>query len=216
MTEEGTPTSTPTGETGGEGEKGRGSTNPSQETGGTSAGQKTSDWREFVPEDLRDQFKDIKDPKEVFEAYTKRPKVPSEYKLPEDFPYKDLADTAKKANLSQEQVDSIVEFQLNKQKEFDEKINEVQKTALAEYKESKGEDWDGVVNSAKAALEFYDPEGQLKKFLKDTGAGNNPMIIEFLHQVGKTLDEDSYLRSEKFRRNKANDSVAKKLYPNLK
>jgi len=201
--------------TGGENPPPEGGNNGDGKVSGSTHLENKTDWREFVPEDKREALKDVKDLNEVVESYLNRPTVPEEYKLPEQFPHKDIAEVAKGAGFTQQQLDAVIDYQTKKEAEFNKQVKTTQTKVLQEYKDAKGEKWDSVASLANQALHHFDEKGEMGKFLKLTGAGNSPIVIEFMYRIGKILKEDGYLKSEQ-RGTEEEKTVAKRMYPNLK
>ncbi len=56
-----------------------------------------------------------------------------------------------------------------------------------------GAAFESTVAYAKAGLKRFDPDGQLLHILDNTGYGNNPHVVRFLHAIGKAHAEDGVI-----------------------
>jgi ElaB/YqjD/DUF883 family membrane-anchored ribosome-binding protein len=173
-------------------------------------------WNKFVGQELSEKLKDVK-PEEVVKAYLSRPEVPEEYKFPEDFKHKDFAEVAKTTNMTQEQVDSVLDFQAKKSKEYNDSVKKLQKEALEEFKKEKGDEWNDVVRLSRGALNYLDEKVEgLRTFLRETGAGAQPIVIKLFAAAGALLEEDGRLKDDPIPKDGSEKSTAKILYPNMK
>jgi ElaB/YqjD/DUF883 family membrane-anchored ribosome-binding protein len=190
--------------------------NPPSNAPSEGASTDPPSWDKFIGQELSEKLKDVK-PEEVVKAYLSRPTVPEEYKLPEDFKHKDFAEVAKITKMTQEQVDSVLDFQAKKSKEYNEGVKKLQKEALTEFQKEKGEEWDDVVRLSRGALNYLDEEdNRLRTFLRETGAGAQPIVIDLFAKVGKLLEEDGRLKDDPIPKDGKGKSTAKILYPNMK
>jgi hypothetical protein len=173
-------------------------------------------WDKFVGQELSEKLKDVK-PEEVVKAYLDRPAVPEEYKLPDDFQHKDFTEVAKTTRMTQQQVDAVLDFQKKKSEEYNTQVTKLRGEALEEFKKAKGDEWDDVVRLSRGALNYLDEEdSKLRTFLRDTGAGAQPIVIELFAKIGKLLEEDGRLTDDVIPKDQSGKSTAKILYPNMK
>jgi len=113
--------------------------------------------------------------------------------LPEGTPefFKDFG----KANkLSQDQLNATVEFLSTGLKAQ----REVELKALADAGQAHIKNWGEQAGQhmsvAKRALKQSDPDGQVTKFLKDTGYANHPVVLEFFKNLGLSMQEGGFLK----------------------
>ena len=52
------------------------------------------------------------------------------------------------------------------------------------------------INLAKRGMAHFDPTGQLKDMLNQTGLGNDPRILEMFYQFGTRMEEGGFLPTE--------------------
>lgn len=117
--------------------------------------------------------------------------------------------------LSQDQAQKLVSFFSDYQLKMAESQGALQKEVAenwtSEIKTEWGNQFDANVEIAKKAV-AYAGEG-FSKMLLETGMGNNPEMIKFMHRVGASLSEDAMdgksapIRTEK--------SLEEKLYPSM-
>lgn len=158
----------------------------------------TTDWRSQLSEDLAkdERLKDVDDLNKVVKSYLDRPQVPETYTLPDKYPYEGIVDVAKKSNWTQKQLDEVIEYQASEQQKYSEKVKSSQQTELAAYKKEQGTEWNETVRLSRGALTHFDGDGKLREFLRVTGAGQIPLIIDLFAQVGKILDEDGLIKGD--------------------
>jgi hypothetical protein len=119
---------------------------------------------------------------------------PEDYKLPEGIT-REVADFAHKNKLTQEQLDST----LTQFGEVIKQESQKEQQALRSLGEAQLKNWgdraDYNLTLAKRALKQNDPDGSLTKALNDTGYGNHPAVLNFLFNLGKTMQEGGFLKS---------------------
>lgn len=76
-------------------------------------------------------------------------------------------------------------------------------------KELGGDKLAQTLATAQKALALGPPE--LKQLLNDSGLGNHPAVVRFMHTVGKALSEDKFMPSG--RALAATGDMASRLYP---
>lgn len=155
----------------------------------------TLDWREALPETLKgnEVFKDFDSIGKLAEAYAQSkivPEVkPEEYALPEG--NDEFIKVAIANKLSKDQVGALMTFDKTRVAQLDAKYaQDLKSLKEGEWKESFKEN----VSLAKKALAHFDKSGEVAKMLEETRAGNNPMVIKFLHAIGSQLGEDSFVK----------------------
>lgn len=144
----------------------------------------------------------------------KLPATVDEYKLPENTKVKGLRTMALKNQLSQEQLDGILRFNTDATKAALADIRAKQQEAIGKLKTDWGDKYNEHVNLAQRAFQHFDDEtGSMKQFLTESRAGDNPTVLRFMHNVGKMLQEDGYLKSDDRTVDKGK-SAAARLFPN--
>lgn len=119
---------------------------------------------------------------------------PSEYKLPEGAP-DDLRIFAHEHEMTQEQLDAS----LTKFGSYMHGMRQVEQQALRKAGETHlanwGPDAKHKLTLAKAALRQNDPEGKLLEALNTSGYGNHPDVLNFLYNIGKSMQEGGFIKS---------------------
>jgi hypothetical protein len=64
---------------------------------------------------------------------------------------------------------------------------------------------------AKAALRQNDPDGALSQALETSGYGNHPAVLNFLYNIGKSMQEGGFLKSS-VPRNPQDKTAAQAMY----
>lgn len=127
-----------------------------------------------------------------------------------------FSEAAKKANLSQENAQGILDMMAPKlaerQVQHFEKIKADWTAQAKADKEFGGEKISENLGVAKKALEqFGSPE--LGVLLEESGIGNHPEVIRFFYRAGKAISEDSYVGGTKS--SGGVKDPAKILYPDM-
>jgi hypothetical protein len=115
-----------------------------------------------------------------------------------------LATMALKEKFRPGQHEAVQKWLVESVKEKLTKRNEevkVQKAKLTEgYKEKWGENYKPNFDAMNKAVAFFDGEdgnGEFKRFLNESGAGNFPKVVEFLVEKGLSLNDDSLLEGDR-------------------
>lgn len=102
---------------------------------------------------------------------------------------------AKAQGFNQAQFDSTFKF-------FNDTITQANQRALEEsyqrgkaHVESWGQNAKANIDLAKRALQVTDQSGEVAKYLKESGAANNPVVMNFLVGLGKMLQEGGFIRT---------------------
>lgn len=118
---------------------------------------------------------------------------PSEYTIPEGMP-DSMREFAHENGFTQDQLDKT----LAHMGAYVEASTVAQRVALREMGEAHLKNWgemkDTNLNLAKQALAQNDPDGKLAKALNETGYGNHPVVLDFLHNLGKGMQEGGFLK----------------------
>lgn len=137
-----------------------------------------------------------------------------DYVVPEGLPTQ-LGEVANKLGLTQEQLDGTTLMY----SEYNQAVDIAQREEMAikadELLESWGEDKDKNLSLSKRAVNYV-AEGigeDLREFFKETGAGNNPMVIKAFNFMGRVFDEGGHLPSLP-NTPKAKKSAAATMFPN--
>lgn len=116
------------------------------------------------------------------------------YKLPEGIPPQ-VGEFAHKIGLTQEQLDANLEF-FGEVVKSDRAMQMQNLRKLGEaHLKSWGSEADYKLSLAKRALKQNDPTGTLTKALNETGYGNHPAVLDFLSNLGATMQEGGFLKS---------------------
>jgi len=102
---------------------------------------------------------------------------------------------AKSQGFNQAQLDSTVKF-------FNDTITQANQRAVEEsyqrgkaHVESWGPNAKANIDLAKRALQVTDTNGEVTKYLKESGAANHPVVMNFLVGLGKMLQEGGFIRT---------------------
>ena len=104
--------------------------------------------------------------------------------------------------------------------------NYMQATRLAEQQQIRqmgeqfiekewGDQKEYKTNLARRALRTVDKEGKLNELLTQTGYVNHPVVLSFLYDLGRNMQEGGFLKGELKRPAGAGKSPAQVLYPNM-
>ena len=154
-------------------------------------------------------------PKEEAPAEEAAPGIPQpdEYKLPDGVP-KDFGKFAHEHGFTQEQVDASLQHFSG----YVQAAEQVKLQALRSMGEKHLEDWgerkDYNLSLAKRALKQNDPDGKLAQALNESGYGNHPAVLDFLYNIGKSMQEGGFLKNA-VARPTGKKSTAQALYPDL-
>ena len=119
---------------------------------------------------------------------------PSEYELPEGMP-DDVRAFAHEHGFSQDQLNATInQFggYLNGMKQAEQQT--LRKLGEGHLK-TWGNDAKHKLSLAKQALHQNDPEGKLLTALNQSGWGNHPDVLDFLYNIGKSMQEGGFLKS---------------------
>lgn len=171
---------------------------PSGEEAGESSWYETLDTEEYRTNESLQEFDSVDDLAKAFLDKPDAPAVPTaeEYTLPEEFPLKDFGKFAHESGFTQEQVDRILQYDSLVREAHTKATEQVSQKHLDTLLESWGEDREANIQLARRALTHFDGEGKLGAFLEESQAGNHPLVVEFMYNLGQTLKEDGYLKSE--------------------
>jgi hypothetical protein len=82
---------------------------------------------------------------------------------------------------------------LNETTQAETQFRESKRTAAeAALKQEHGDKYPAVLDLARSVVrKFGDPDGNFVKFLDESGMGDDPNLIRFLHGIAKTISEDT-------------------------
>lgn len=116
------------------------------------------------------------------------------YTLPEGVPTQ-IAEFANKNDMTQEQLDTSLQFFGKISQGTREAEVQAVRSAGEAHVKNWGEASKANLSIARRALAQNDPEGVLKKTLDSTGFGNHPAVLDFLLNIGKSMQEGGFLKS---------------------
>lgn len=127
----------------------------------------------------------------------------------------ELEAIAKEFDLSQAAAQRLhdlgVKSQAKSMKAIQEQVEQTRKDWQTQSKTDKefgGDQLDANLAVARKAMELGTPE--LKQLLNDTGLGDHPEIIRWMHRVGKTLKQDEHVTGQR----STPGRTAQSYYPN--
>lgn len=139
-----------------------------------------------------------------------KPDVPESYdlKAPEGMSIdvealKQFTPIAKELGLSNDQAQKLADFYAQRQASFfEEQRAGYAKTVEGWIQEVKSDKEIGGVHleatqvSCRKALQSYDPDGEFRKLMDDSGFGNHPAVLRFVNRVGKSVKEDQGIKGK--------------------
>lgn len=179
------------------------------------------DWRQGLGELAgHDRIVGFSSAKELAEAYINSPKplkLPTstdEYTLPKEVKIKGLRSMALSNKMSQDQLDGILKFNQDLTSKALQSRQEQQAKDIKTLKDEWGDKYENNIALAKKALKHYDSKDEdVSKLLKMGNMGDNPAVMRFMHKLGESLGEDSFVsNSGNTKTTKA--SIAERLFPN--
>lgn len=137
----------------------------------------------------------------------------TEYKLPDGAP-SELGEFANKNDMTQVQLDATVR-QFGAILQGTKAAEQASlKTAGDAHIKNWGENGKFKLTLAKRALQQNDPEGTMAKALETSGYGNHPAVLDFLHTIGKSMEEGGFLKSA-VNAPPGKKTLAQSMYPDL-
>lgn len=119
---------------------------------------------------------------------------------------------AKTLNLTQEQLQGLVEYQAQQSIEAQKALVEGWETSLKADKDFGGANYENnKLTALKAVSAFGSPE--LVEFFNTTGLGSHPEIVKAFAKIGKTISEDRFHPETKTGSQK---TLAERMYPQTK
>jgi len=112
------------------------------------------------------------------------------YKLPEGVAPQ-LGQLFNQMDLTQEQAEGVLKLDSVRTKAQ----NEALRNAGVKHIEGWGDAAKTNLNLAQRGRDLIDPSGQLRQLLNESGAGNDPRILEMFYQFGKRMEEGGFLES---------------------
>ena len=163
------------------------------------------------------------------EQVEEKPAEPEPYELtaPEGFNIpeenlKSFAEAAQKAGLSKEQAEAMLAWH----KGQDEAIRKA--SAIAEQQviagwqkeimddpEFGGAKYKETIADARRALRFADPDGSLRKLLKDMKADYHPVVVRAVARIGRGMAEDKVVGNP-LGRGVADTPLEDRMWPGMK
>lgn len=101
---------------------------------------------------------------------------------------------AHQLGLTQQQADSLVKFELERNEQLLRNVSNVRETATNALREAFGTDFDNRLNSAKETVKhFGSKHPEAYKSLIEGEAGNNPIVIMMAAELGKLYKESGLI-----------------------
>ena len=101
---------------------------------------------------------------------------------------------ANEHGFTQEQLDSTLEYFGNVIQNSEKSKVEALRTLGEAHLKNWGDQAQHNLSLAKRALAQNDPEGSLAKALNESGYGNHPAVLDFLYNLGRSMQEGGFLR----------------------
>jgi len=139
---------------------------------------------------------------------------PGEYKVPDGLPKEEIGKFAHDLGLSQEGLDKTLQLFGNYvQAQTQSRLVALRQMGEAHVK-NWGEESKYKLSLAKLALKQNDPDGALAKALEESGYGNHPAVLDFLANLGKSMEEGGYIKSNPAKM-KAKKTLAQRIYSSM-
>jgi hypothetical protein len=153
----------------------------------------------WLPEDLREheRLKAFESPEALARAYAQAnlaQELPETYQLPEGIPAK-LGEWAKEQKLTQGQLDSMIQFKTGLDQYDQGMRSRVYTEGRKQLFNQWGEQKDANLATAEGVFRSVPSGPKLAQLLKASGEGANPVVIQFLHEVGGFMKEGGYLKN---------------------
>ncbi len=117
-----------------------------------------------------------------------------------------------KLDMTQEQAAGVIQM--------DQARTQAQAAGLRKAGEEHIEAWGDAaqtnLNLAKRGMNHFDPTGQLKQVLNETGFGNDPRLLEMFYQFGQRMEEGGFLPTEVNTPGNKSQDTAHMWYPDQK
>ena len=146
---------------------------------------------------------------------------------PEDFqlPDENLASfvaAAKKCGLTREQAAAMLDWHKGFHNETAQAWAQSQAAVVKGWREAMAKDPDfgganfkATVAEARRALAEFDPDGEVRKLLRETGQQENPAVIRIVARVGRALGEHKFV-GDNGGGKKASRPLHERMYPKMK
>lgn len=128
-----------------------------------------------------------------------RPEKPEQYKIPEvdgikwnEEQLKPALETFHKLGFTAEQAEGVLKLYAQVLGQNVENARKRHNSAVETLKKEWGNNYDRKVVVAQRVINQFGGE-ELKKFLDDSGAGDNPHLVKALAEIGEILAEDGFI-----------------------
>lgn len=151
----------------------------------------------WLPEDLRgnERLKGFESPEALARAFADakfEQELPDTYQLPQGAP-EQLSKWAKENKFSQSHLDAMLGLQKQIFENSEKAKNTVYDQGRNELFKAWGDKKDDNIRMGNSVFESI-PSGQkLAQFIKATGEGKNPVVIQALQEIGSLLQEGGFL-----------------------
>lgn len=119
---------------------------------------------------------------------------PSEYELPEGMP-DNIRIFAHEKGFTQDQLNATIEqfggYLYGMQQAEQQSLQQMGQAHLKNW----GPDAKNKLALARAAVRQNDSEGKIMNLLNQSGYGNHPDVLNFLYQIGKSMQEGGFIKS---------------------
>ncbi len=146
--------------------------------------------------------------------------VPEDFPLPEDN-LKSFSAACREAGLSKEQAEKILDWhqeQYRQTRAFSEqeeqRILDGWNREILEDREFGGRNYKATVADARRALQAFDPDGELRAFLRESQYQFHPTVIRAVARVGRAMGEHGLAGGDGEGREPR--PLEERMYPNMK
>lgn len=170
-----------------------------------------------LPEEYRDnpRFADVDSEAALFKKIAESG-APESYDFEEGFDeqYAGLiTEHAKKADMSQEQVQAMLDFSAT----IEQQTAELQAAEIKKGVQSLQQEWGSEfkenVEAANKAIRAFDTDGEIRKLMKaNPMIANNPAVVKMFHLINSKIEVDRFLDSEGRMKTTPRDQHGQKIF----
>lgn len=121
---------------------------------------------------------------------------------------------ASDAGLSQEQFTSTIKHFGGLMQQNERGAKAKLETEGQQFINNWGDKADANLSLARRALKQNDPDGSMSAMLDKTGFGNSPVVLDFLHRLGTSMQEGGFLKGQT-NRPVGQKTPAQRMFPSM-
>ena len=177
----------------------------------------TVKWFDDLPDDLKGneritKFESREAALKAFAEAKLAPDLPEKYTLPQGANPK-WSDWAKANNMTQDHLNSVISVMANMEKTRNTQRDNSYSQGVNELFKVWGDKKDEKIQNANRVFKAVPSGNKALDLIKKSKEGNNPVIVEFLSDIGSMLGEGGFLRPGQSRES-IPENAAHLLFPN--